>query len=267
MLTRGVDPREDRSAGAGLAEPVALGGLLWLLGCSGRSWGGAVTSAFFALFGFVFLITQYFQLLLGYGPARGRYTDRARCRIRNLRSAHRQRPSRRDRHGRCELRRSSRAHPRLRRRHGSVRARRHRALQLHRRSPRRATVGELRSHEGILHTLGEGLRHELRPLGIDVLVSAPGPVDSGFDERAATRMGGGMQPDDVAQSTMRALGRHSVVRPGVMAKLLGWSLASGASSAISPDTIRRHRTQPADDDHDCGAGLGLPVAPRPLRSC
>ena len=28
----------------------------------------AVTSAFFALFGFVFLITQYFQLVRGYSP-------------------------------------------------------------------------------------------------------------------------------------------------------------------------------------------------------
>ena len=29
---------------------------------------GAVTVAFFALFGFIFLITQFFQLLQGYGP-------------------------------------------------------------------------------------------------------------------------------------------------------------------------------------------------------
>ena len=28
----------------------------------------SITSAFFALFGFVFLITQYFQLIRGYGP-------------------------------------------------------------------------------------------------------------------------------------------------------------------------------------------------------
>ena len=28
----------------------------------------AITSAFFALFGFIFLITQYFQLIRGYGP-------------------------------------------------------------------------------------------------------------------------------------------------------------------------------------------------------
>ena len=29
---------------------------------------GAVTVAFFALFGFIFLITQFFQLLQGFGP-------------------------------------------------------------------------------------------------------------------------------------------------------------------------------------------------------
>ena len=31
---------------------------------------GSVTVAFFALFGFIFLITQYFQFLKGYSPAR-----------------------------------------------------------------------------------------------------------------------------------------------------------------------------------------------------
>ena len=29
---------------------------------------GSVTVAFFALFGFIFLVTQYFQFLKGYGP-------------------------------------------------------------------------------------------------------------------------------------------------------------------------------------------------------
>jgi short-subunit dehydrogenase len=77
-----------------------------------------------------------------------------------------------------------------------------------------------------IHTLGEGLRHELRPLGVDVLVSAPGPVETGFGDRAAMKMGGGMQPDGVARVTLHALGRRSVVRPGGLSKLLGWSLAT-----------------------------------------
>jgi uncharacterized protein len=77
-----------------------------------------------------------------------------------------------------------------------------------------------------IHTLGEGLRHELRPHGVDALISAPGPVESSFGDRAAMQMGGGMQPDDVARSTLHALGRRSIVRPGGMSKLLGWSLAT-----------------------------------------
>jgi len=77
-----------------------------------------------------------------------------------------------------------------------------------------------------IHTLGEGLRHELRPFGVDVLVSAPGPVETSFGDRAALQMGGGMQPDDVARATLHALGRRSVVRPGGLSKLLGWSLAT-----------------------------------------
>ena len=46
---------------------------------------GAVTVAFFALFGFIFLITQFFQLLQGFSPAghrgahpAGRTVDRGR---------------------------------------------------------------------------------------------------------------------------------------------------------------------------------------------
>lgn len=76
-----------------------------------------------------------------------------------------------------------------------------------------------------VHTLGEGLCHELRPHGVDVLVSAPGPVESGFGDRAAMQMGGGMDADAVAQPTLHALGRRAVVRPGAMSKVLGWSLS------------------------------------------
>ena len=40
----------------------------------------SVTSAFFALFGFIFVITQYFQLIRGYGPLRGGSADDPRRR-------------------------------------------------------------------------------------------------------------------------------------------------------------------------------------------
>jgi short-subunit dehydrogenase len=95
--------------------------------------------------------------------------------------------------------------------------------------PRSANYAATKAY---VHTLGEGLRHELGPHGVDVLISAPGPVESGFGDRAAMQMGGGMQPDDVARSTLHALGRRSIVRPGGISKLLGWSLA------ICPRRIR-----------------------------
>ena len=76
-----------------------------------------------------------------------------------------------------------------------------------------------------VHTLGEGLRRELAPRGVDVLICAPGPVDSGFSTRAHIDMGKTMSADLVARSTLNALGRRAIVRPGGLSKLLGWSLA------------------------------------------
>lgn len=75
-----------------------------------------------------------------------------------------------------------------------------------------------------VHTLGEGLQQELRPHGIDVLIAAPGPVASGFGARARLNESG-MTPDEVAGDIVAALGHRSLVRPGRLSKLLGWSLA------------------------------------------
>lgn len=75
-----------------------------------------------------------------------------------------------------------------------------------------------------VQTLGEGLHQELRPLGVDVLVSAPGPVHSGFADRAGMRMGLALRPADVAGPTLDALGRRTTVSPGALSKALSWSL-------------------------------------------
>jgi len=77
-----------------------------------------------------------------------------------------------------------------------------------------------------VQTLAEGLCVELRPLGVDVLASAPGPVHSGFAARADMRMDRASDPDTVARETLDALGRRGTVRPGGLSKLLGWSLAT-----------------------------------------
>jgi short-subunit dehydrogenase len=88
--------------------------------------------------------------------------------------------------------------------------------------PRAANYAATKAY---VQSLAEGLRAELRPLGVDVVASAPGPVHSGFAERADMRMGLAETPAAVAQATLDALGRRGTVRPGWLSKVLGWSLA------------------------------------------
>jgi len=76
-----------------------------------------------------------------------------------------------------------------------------------------------------VQTLAEALHVELAPLGVDVLASAPGPTDSGFAARARMQMRVALEPEDVARSTLKALGRTSTVLPGALSKLLTYSLA------------------------------------------
>ncbi len=71
-----------------------------------------------------------------------------------------------------------------------------------------------------VQSLAEGLHDELAPLGVDVLASAPGPVKSGFGARAGMRIVSGQTPDEVAAASLKALGRMTTVRPGVLAKAL-----------------------------------------------
>lgn len=77
-----------------------------------------------------------------------------------------------------------------------------------------------------VQSLAEGLAIELRPHGVDVLASAPGPVHSGFAARAGMVMAHAADPPTVAAATVSALGHGATVRPGAQAKLLGWSLAT-----------------------------------------
>lgn len=82
-----------------------------------------------------------------------------------------------------------------------------------------------------VQTLAEGLHAELRPHGVDVLASAPGPVHSGFGARAGMRMGVALTAADVAGPTLAALGRRTTVAPGLLSKVLTWSLAPLPRSA------------------------------------
>jgi uncharacterized protein len=81
--------------------------------------------------------------------------------------------------------------------------------------------------KAFVQSFGEGLRRELAPHGVDVLVAAPGPVHTGFAARATMSMSSAADAEDVACATLRALGgRGTTVRPGGRAKLLGYGLGS-----------------------------------------
>ncbi len=76
-----------------------------------------------------------------------------------------------------------------------------------------------------VQTLAEALAVELKPHGVDVLAAAPGPTNSGFAQRADMQMGAALSPAVVAQGTLQALGRTSTVLPGLLSKVLVYSLA------------------------------------------
>lgn len=76
-----------------------------------------------------------------------------------------------------------------------------------------------------VQTFAEGLQMELAPKGVKVLSVAPGPVRTGFGARAGMTMGAAATPDQIAQGILRALGHSGTIRPGFLAKLLGWNMA------------------------------------------
>ncbi len=87
--------------------------------------------------------------------------------------------------------------------------------------PRAANYAATKAY---VQTFAEALRIELKPLGVDVIASAPGPIRSGFAARASMTMGLAQTPVDVAGATLTALGRRGTVRPGWLSKLLEFAL-------------------------------------------
>jgi short-subunit dehydrogenase len=75
-----------------------------------------------------------------------------------------------------------------------------------------------------IQTLAEALAVELKPFGIDVLAAAPGPVDSGFGQRANMKMGQAAKPSEIGVPILKALGRKTNVIPGLLSKFLVYSL-------------------------------------------
>ena len=75
-----------------------------------------------------------------------------------------------------------------------------------------------------VQSLGEALSIELKPDGIDVLTAAPGPVASGFAERANMKMDMTLNPGDVAAPIISAIGRKRGILPGFLTKFLVYNL-------------------------------------------
>lgn len=75
-----------------------------------------------------------------------------------------------------------------------------------------------------VQSFAEGLSLELAPHGVDVVSCAPGPIRSGFGQRANLQMGMAGGAEAVARGTLLALGRIGTVRPGFLSKFLEWSL-------------------------------------------
>jgi short-subunit dehydrogenase len=75
-----------------------------------------------------------------------------------------------------------------------------------------------------VQSFAEGIHSEYAAHGVDVLCVAPGPVDTGFGDRAGLDMAGSGAPDEVARGALRALGRRATVVPGARSKFLTASL-------------------------------------------
>ena len=88
--------------------------------------------------------------------------------------------------------------------------------------PRALTYAATKAY---VQTFAEGIRRELSSHGVDVIASAPGPVLTGFANRAPMRMTVGLGPGDIPSAALAALGRRTTVRPGWLSKALDWSLA------------------------------------------
>lgn len=87
--------------------------------------------------------------------------------------------------------------------------------------PRAANYAATKAY---VQSFAEALRLELKPLGVDVIASAPGPIHSGFATQASMTMGFAQTPREVAGATLAALGRRGTIRPGWLSKLLELSL-------------------------------------------
>lgn len=75
-----------------------------------------------------------------------------------------------------------------------------------------------------IQSFAEALAVELKPFGVDVLAAAPGPVESGFGQRANMKMDNAMSADQLGVPILVALGKRTNVVPGLLSKVLTYAL-------------------------------------------
>jgi len=75
-----------------------------------------------------------------------------------------------------------------------------------------------------IQTLAEALNDEMKPYGVDVLSAAPGPVKTAFEARSNMEMDLYLLPEQVAAPILQALGKKTTVYPGLLTKILTYSL-------------------------------------------
>lgn len=76
-----------------------------------------------------------------------------------------------------------------------------------------------------VQSLAEGLAIEMAEHGVTVQSVAPGPVHTGFAARAGMTMDQAATPKVVARAIAKRLGRSGTIRPGLLSKVIGYSLA------------------------------------------
>ncbi|GAC1303196.1 MAG: SDR family oxidoreductase [Mucilaginibacter sp.] len=75
-----------------------------------------------------------------------------------------------------------------------------------------------------IQSFAEALAVELKPYQVDVLAAAPGPVKSGFGQQADMKMNNSIPPDKIGVPILKALGKQTVVIPGLLSKVLVYGL-------------------------------------------
>lgn len=81
-----------------------------------------------------------------------------------------------------------------------------------------------------IQSFAEALAVELKPFGVDVLAAAPGPVETGFGQRANMKMDNAMSPDLLGVPILTALGKRTNVVPGLLSKVLTYTLRTAPRS-------------------------------------